>query len=598
MSGDCLSWATACDLQTALGLAGSGNAIYVGAGTYYPTTTSDRSISFQMESGVTILGGFPAAGGIITERNWLTNVTTLSANIGDPALETDNSYHVVKNEGIASTAVLDGFVITGGYADLDDDYDWHGAGILNISSSPTFTRLLISDNEVTNGSGGGMYSYQSSPTLNQVTFSANHANSGGGMYNEEGTITVTNSTFEDNESHSQGAGMQNEACTVSLTNVKFLRNAAFDSGADGGGMANYYSTNATLTNVTFTENSASYYGGGILKSGGTLTITNSSFTDNTADRGGGIYSSNGSTSISSSTFSGNEALVYGGGIYAILETISLTDVDFGENLSTQRGGGYMASSCVSELERINFFDNSVEDMGGGMYVEYGTTTLTDVTFDGNESLSYGGGMANYGSSPNLTNVTFVGNDAPNGGGLSNFMNSHPRLYNITFSGNTATNGAAIYNFQSILEIYSATLTLNIASGQGGGIYSTTTNEITMVNSIVWGNSPQVNQIIDDSTSYSVISYSDIEGGWSEVGNINTDPHLLPLADNGGFTLTHGLPYQSAAVDAGSIYVGYKLYDQRGFTRPYDGDGDGDAIADMGAFEFGFVMQLFFPLLLR
>lgn len=220
MAGDCLSWESACDLQTALGMAVSGYTIYVGAGTYYPTTTADRSISFQMKNGLTLLSGFPAAGVEFATRNRVTNPTTLSANIGDPALETDNSYHVVKNEGVDSTAVLEGFVITG----------WYGVGILNISSSPNFFRLLIIDNEVTNGAGGRMYSYQSSPTLNHVTFTANHANSGVGMNNEEGTITVTNSAFEDNKSHFQGGGLANYTSSPDLTNITFVGNSAPNGG--------------------------------------------------------------------------------------------------------------------------------------------------------------------------------------------------------------------------------------------------------------------------------------------------------------------------------------------------------------------------------
>src|SRR5205085_4744977 len=64
---------------------------------------------------------------------------------------------------------------------------------------------------------------------------------------------------------------------------------------------------------------------------------------------------------------------------------------------------------------------------------------------------------------------------------------------------------------------------------------------------------------------------------------NTDPQLLPLANNGGPTQTHALPASSPAVDAGDNSACPQT-DQRGLTRPFDGNFDGIAICDVGAFE--------------
>lgn len=603
-SGNCLDWSTACDLQSALGLANDGDQVRVAAGTYYPTSTTDRGISFQMESGVSIFGGFPAAGGEWETRDWTANVTTLSANIGDPDLAIDNSYHVVMNNNVSNKAMLDGFVLTGGYATREIDYDWHGAGMLNINSSPTLIRLLITANEVTDGSGGGMYNYQSSPSLAWVTISDNEANSGGGMYSEEcsGTLSVSNSTFSGNQAHFQGGGMQNEGCTVTLSNVTFSNNDAFDSLANGGGMANYYNSNVTLSLVTFIENTATYYGGGMFNNDSTINVSSSSFTDNSAELGGGIYNYEGTLSMTGSTLTGNHASVYGGGVYAQSNTPTLSDVNFVNNTSDDRGGGFMGFNSSSTLNRINFQGNTANGYGGGAYLEGGISTFTDVNFISNSTPnSSGGGLFNYGSSPSLTNVTFYDNEAEDGGGLANYVDSQPQLRNVTFSANTAVDGAAIYNYQSILEIYSATLTLNVASGLGGGIYSTRSSEVpcetTMINGIVWGNSPEANQIYNTTGCYSVITYSNIEGGYTAFdSNIDSNPMLMPLADNGGFTKTHALSFGSPTVDSGSPFTGYLPTDQRGFTRPFDGTGDGTAITDMGAYEYGFLVHL--PLVFR
>ena len=61
--------------------------------------------------------------------------------------------------------------------------------------------------------------------------------------------------------------------------------------------------------------------------------------------------------------------------------------------------------------------------------------------------------------------------------------------------------------------------------------------------------------------------------------------LLPLADNGGTTPTHSLSPTSPALDGG-VNEGCEPFDQRGATRPVDGDGVGEALCDSGALELG------------
>jgi len=85
----------------------------------------------------------------------------------------------------------------------------------------------------------------------------------------------------------------------------------------GGGMFNT-SSSPTVTNCTFSGNTATYYGGGMVNySDSSPTVTNCTFSDNTAsDNGGGMYNSTSSSpTVTNCTFSGNTASDYGGGMY-------------------------------------------------------------------------------------------------------------------------------------------------------------------------------------------------------------------------------------------------------------------------------------------
>jgi hypothetical protein len=82
---------------------------------------------------------------------------------------------------------------------------------------------------------------------------------------------------------------------------------------------------------------------------------------------------------------------------------------------------------------------------------------------------------------------------------------------------------------------------------------------------------------------------------------STDPKLLSLTDNGGLTQTMALGSDSPAIDAGGICNSGGaplLTDQRGWPRTVDGDVDGTATCDLGAFEASPPYQLWLPLISR
>ncbi len=252
------SWANPCSLTSALATASSGMQIWVAAGTYKPTTGTDREATFSLRSGVEIYGGFAGDETSLDQRD-PQNVTILSGDIGTPndarngRAYCDNSYHVVTGSGADATAILDGFTINEGNA------------IGNGSS------LEQKD-------GGGMYIHGGSPTLRNLIFYNNFAESfGGGMANYDSNPSLTNVTFSDNIGY--GGGMANSNSSPRLTNVTFSNNL---SGFKGGGMANAEGSHPILTNVTFSGNR----GGGMININSSPILTNVTFSGNMGTNGG------------------------------------------------------------------------------------------------------------------------------------------------------------------------------------------------------------------------------------------------------------------------------------------------------------------------
>jgi len=330
-SYSCGSWENACGLQTALAVAKAGDEIWVQAGIYKPAEgTRYPDVTFQLKDGVALYGGFAGTETSRDQRDWGTHITVLSGDLGgddttDPnGVVTDtenivgqNAYHVVTGSGVDNTAVLDGFVITAGYASLTPPLlHGYGGGMISWEGSPTLNNLIFSGNTAGKGKayygGGGMLNIHfSNPVLTNVTFIANTAGSGGGMYNHESNPTLTEVTFIDNEAGDSG-GMNNYMnSSPTLTDVTFFGNVAT---VNGGGMGNKENGNPILVNVTFSKNLAGDCGGGMANFQGRPTLTNVTFSDNSAGKFGGGLCNTTYTQLTNATFTGNEA-PRGSGIY-------------------------------------------------------------------------------------------------------------------------------------------------------------------------------------------------------------------------------------------------------------------------------------------
>jgi len=409
-------------LQDALMMASVGDDIRVAQGIYKPDqfVLSDRPSlgrveTFQIKSGVAIRGGYAGAGAADPNARDIDAYKTILSGdlngndvdvanpedlLGHPA-RAENSYHVVTGSGTDATAVLDGFTITGGYAN---------------ESSP-----FTSPHEA----GGGMYNKSGSPTLTNCTFRGNSANYGGAIYNNEGSPLITHTLFD-----------RNFTFTVCWGDVC--------SPGTGSGIYNDKSS-TKLENCTFTHNSTTDgRGGGIFNEKGNHVITNCSFTANSADSGGAIYNSRVTNiALTSCLFTENSGIM-GGAVENERSTTFVIHCTFSSNLGGL-GGGVSNWGSISTITDSIFNGNLANADAGGVSNYQTDAAITNCTFIANRARrQYGGAIQNTRCTPILTNCTIAGNRAgQGGGGVCNSLGGNAILRNCILWGNTAPNGSQI-----------------------------------------------------------------------------------------------------------------------------------------------------------
>ena len=189
----------------------------------------------------------------------------------------------------------------------------------------------------------------------------------------------------------------------------------------------------------------------------------------------------------------------------------------------------------------------------------------------------------------LIDSTVSGNSAAQGGGGGIYSLGLPNgaadvvVRNSTISGNGALAGGAIYNAGTSLTIVDSSLAENSA-GNGSAIFQEILSpSILIERSIIDGSCGWSNDVLSSSGGWNLEGPGDTCGLALESDQVAvSDLGIGTLANNGGPTWTHALLSGSPAIDAAG--VGCSATDQRGFSRPQDGDFDGAAVCDAGAFE--------------
>ena len=273
------SWANAfVYLQDALAAATAGSEIHVAKGTYRPDegagmTPGDPTAAFQLKSGVVLKGGYAGLGARDpNERNVAVHETVLSgdlqgndgpfvhpANMVNDPNRTDNSYHVVMAAGIDSTAVLDGFTITGGhgFGSRDPDRASYGGGIYNDESSPIIRDCLIIGNSVARH-GGGVYTRSRCVlTLVECAIADNWGEWwGGGLANNGSEVRMERCLISGNATEYYGGGIHSNLGVLFLSNCILSGNMAIQPDEGSGGALYSYGTTAWLDYCTLVGNSA------------------------------------------------------------------------------------------------------------------------------------------------------------------------------------------------------------------------------------------------------------------------------------------------------------------------------------------------------
>jgi len=273
-------------------------------------------------------------------------------------------------------------------------------------------------------------------------------------------------------------------------------------------------------------------GGGIYCNASDPTIINCIISANTGGDGGGIYLSESSATVADCRINGNSA-----------------PNDF--------GGGVCGMSSAVSISRCTIISNSAF-YGGGIYCDIESPLINDCTISGNYATEFGGGVyfSCTADTPFVTTCLISDNTSREGGGIYN-QYSPMALVNCTITGNSVENsGGGIFTRDTDStepSLKFCTVSANSASSGGGIVCDFSSPDI--VNCIFWADSLDE---IHESDGSPAVTFSDIEGGWPGLGNIDADPMFL---DTGDYHLTQYSPCIDGGTDCGIVI------DADGETRP-------------------------------
>ena len=193
----------------------------------------------------------------------------------------------------------------------------------------------------------------------------------------------------------------------------------------------------------------------------------------------------------------------------------------------------------------------------------------------------GGGISCTGySSPVIQNCLVEANITTGPGGAGIFLNNHasPKIINTKVVNNSIVGqgdapGILCFEFSSP-KIINTTISGNYGDSfsDAGGIYSNVNSSPTVINCIIWNNDGA--EIDVDNNSSITISHSNIQGGYTGTGNIDSDPLFIDpkpysaTPESGGdYHLQAGSPCIDMGTSATDVSPDLPAEDIDGDTRP-------------------------------
>lgn len=333
-----------------------------------------------------------------------------------------NTKSVVTFENQEGTdSVLDGFTLVNGSGNYFDD--WHyGGGVYCYESSPTITNNTIINNTVDFSGGGISCNFSSSPVITFNVINDNWAGShGGGIYCDNSSAPlIDHNTISDNYA---GFGIPNPH----LFNYS------------GAGIYSHASS-PEITHNTVANNTGAAHGGGILcgmvSSPTNTRIAFNKVTGNTAEKGAGIYFCHkASPLVEYNVICQNNAVNpgYGGGI-GCRDEVGLSEIRNNiifENSACCGGGIFCDHTWIPIVNNIVYFNAA--DMGAGMFCQNSAPAIFNNTIFRNSARESGGGIAvrwNY--CPQISNTIIWENVATYGPAIWIGDFSQPGSADISF----------------------------------------------------------------------------------------------------------------------------------------------------------------------
>lgn len=503
-------------LQDAITFSSIGDSIWISEGTYFPDlgigkTLGARFESFNVPCEVHLFGGFAGNELEFNQRDISTYLTILSGNIGNPAIETDNSYAIVQYYNCLDTTILDGIVIKNSY----NDQIFGGGGISGYNSRLVLRDLKIEDNIFNNNLidsiSGGIFLQSDSSIIMRCKILNNEAY--GNKYVSGGIILVGGKTM--------------------ITECEIQGNKGFGAEFIGGGLLTTYNdividSSCVNLNEGYSNNSLNASaGGGLMLHRSNITGSNNQIENNKSEAesltrdsyaGGGIMTDYGSVFWNFSSISSNKAfskndgyngtIAYaGGGILnrrrhstfnaaKIINNYASAESTNGIAMSGGGGAGVSGSFDLF-LSEINGNLSYVEGPGnnyavGGIFMQQNQPYLFGCEFNFNIGFggyySIGGAYFEKGlyQCENTNFIDNIGSSRTNLGIGGVYLESEEggKFINVNIIGNSADTSAAavggIYNKCSGMEFTNVNITNNSAEDSGysscGGMYNSSDSE--------------------------------------------------------------------------------------------------------------------------